>query len=277
MQYGAFMKRLFFLFLVLFFFHPKDLFCADDSLKVDHLPFQIGEDLTFKIRYGFIKAGTALMRIVGMDAYKGKQVIHIQTTAVNVPAFRWIYTVDDVVNVFVDPVNLRPLYFEKKLREGTYKADLYVTYQHEDSLATVEFIRYKDDMKIKKREAVPVRIPADVFDVLSAFYYIRTQELQVGKSIFLTSLEKKKIYDLEIKTHRKETIKVTAGKFRCLVIEPLLKGEGIFKQKGRLLIWLTDDQYKIPIQMTSKIVVGHITTELTKMTGVPEVIPARIK
>lgn len=271
------MKKLFLLLLFLFLVHHSSLWAADDSLQVNALPFKLGEDLTFKIRYGFIKAGTAHMRIVGMDSYKDRPVIHIQTTAVNVPAFRWIYKVDDVVNVFVDPVNLRPLYFEKKLREGTYKADLFVRYQHEDSVAQVEFIRYKDDMKIRKREAVPVRIPANVFDVLSAFYYVRTQDLQVGKSIFLTSLEKKKIYDLEIKTHRKEIIKVTAGKFRCLVIEPLLKGEGIFKQKGRLLIWLTDDQYKIPVQMTSKIVVGHITSELTHMKNVPENIPARIK
>ena len=44
--------------------------------------------------------------------------------------------------------------------------------------------------------------------------------------------------------------------FDVLRIEPLLKGEGIFKQKGRLLVWVTDDEYKIPVQMTSEVAVG---------------------
>ncbi len=250
-----------------------------DSLQADgsNLPFRAGEDLTFKIRYGFIRAGTAHMRILGRETYKGIPAIHIQTVAASARAFNWIYKVHDVVNVMVRATDLLPLYFEKKLREGTYKADLFVRYDRSDSLALVEFIRYKKDMSVRKHEKYPIKIPANVFDVLSAFYYIRTQPLVVGKSFYITSHERKKIYDLEIKVYKKEIISTDAGKFRCLAIEPLLKGEGIFKQKGRLKIWLTDDRYKIPVQMTSAVAVGHITTELTKMAGVPEYIPARIK
>lgn len=271
------MKLVRFIFLFLLLIVSSGVRAQSDSLNTGEPPFRLGEDLTFKIRYGFIKAGTAHMRVVGLEKYKEEPAIHIQTTAESVPAFSWIYSVDDVVNVFVAPSNLRPLYFEKKLREGTYKADLFVKYDPKDSLAMVEFVRYKKDMRVRKREKYPVRIPANVYDILSAFYYLRTQTLEPGKSVYLTSHQKKKIYNLEIKTYRRETIKVQAGKFRCLVVEPLLKGEGIFKQKGRLQIWLTDDQYKIPVQMTSKVVVGHITTELAKMSGVPQVIPARIK
>ena len=238
---------------------------------------QFGEDLTFKIRYGFIKAGIAHMRIVDLINVNDQPQIHIQTTAESIPAFNWIFKVDDVVNVFVDPVKLTPIYFEKKLREGTYKADLRVHYGQSDSTARVEFIRYKKDMSIRKRKQYPVKIPANAFDILSAFYFIRTQDLQVGRSIFLSSHEQKKVYDLEIKVHSRETIKVDAGKFKCLVVEPLLKGEGIFKQKGRLLIWLTDDDLKIPVQMTSAVAIGHITSELTHIKRLDDEIPARIK
>ncbi len=248
---------------------------AADSTRV--LPFSTGEDLTFRIRYGFITAGIAHMRILPAEHKFNQDVWHIQTTAKNVPAFGWIYSVNDVINVLLDPVRLRPLYYEKKLREGTYKADLYVTYEHADSLARVKFIRYNSDMKVKKKEEFPVKIPADAFDVLSAFYYIRTLPLRVGESYYLTGHQKKKVYNLQVKVHRREELEVKAGTFNALVVEPMLKGEGIFKQKGRLLIWLTDDSLHIPIQMTSKVVVGHITSELTDMKGVPKHIPARVK
>ena len=114
-----------------------------------------------------------------------------------------------------------------------------------------------------------------VLDILAAFYYVRTQKLQEGESIYLTNHEKKKVNKLEVRVYKKETVEVEAGKFECLVVEPLLFGEGIFKQKGRLKVWLTNDQYKIPVQMKSKVIVGSITTELTKIEGIPHPIPAQ--
>ena len=68
-----------------------------------------------------------------------------------------------------------------------------------------------------------------------------------------------------------------AGKFKCIKIEPRLKGEAIFKQKGRLWVWVTDDQYKIPVKMDSKVIVGSISTELKSIKNGPAEIPAQIK
>ena len=130
-------------------------------------------------------------------------------------------------------------------------------------------------MKIRKKEEYEVQTPPFILDILAAFYYVRTQDLQVGKSIYLTNHDKKKINKLEVKVYKKETVKVKAGKFECLVVEPLKFGEGIFKQKGRLKVWLTNDQYKIPVQMKSKVIVGSITTELIKIEGISHSIPAK--
>jgi hypothetical protein len=47
------------------------------------------------------------------------------------------------------------------------------------------------------------------------------------------------------------------------VIQPLLKSEGIFARTGDIVIWLTDDDRRIPVQMKSKVVVGSITATLT--------------
>ena len=76
--------------------------------------------------------------------------------------------------------------------------------------------------------------------------------------------------------YKREVIETDAGNFVCFLVEPLLKGEGIFKQKGRLKVWLTDDKFKIPVQMTSEVVVGHITTELEEISGIDERIPSRL-
>jgi hypothetical protein len=50
------------------------------------------------------------------------------------------------------------------------------------------------------------------------------------------------------------------------VVEPVLRiGAGIFQAKGRLLVWLTADDKKIPVLMSSKIVVGSVQARLTGM------------
>lgn len=257
-----------------------DSLATSDSVSVDssaqNTGFVIGEKLTFKLRYGFITAGYAEM-MAGREIYKDSvDAYHFQTKARSAGGFSWIFKVKDVVNSYINPVDFTSIYFEKKLREGSYRADLLTNYLHRDSLAIVKYIRYKSNMKVRTKTTYRVKVPPDVQDILSSFYYIRTQNLEVGKSIFLTNHEKKKVYPLEIRVYKKETVEVKAGKFRCLVIEPLIKGEGLFNKKGRLRVWLTDDKYKIPVQMTTEVVVGHITSELIKIEGIPTPIPAQL-
>ena len=238
--------------------------------------FSLGEILSFKIRYGFVTAGSAVMMVKSVEEKNGRKYYHIQTKARSSSGFDWIYKVRDEVNTFVDFDGLYPLRFEKKLREGSYKADQLVDFFHADSMAKLEYIRYESNMKVSKRRIVEFKIPPFANDILSAFYLIRNQNLEVGKPIYLTASEKDKVYNLKVEVYKKEIIDADAGKFRCFEIEPLLEGEGIFKQKGRLKIWLTDDQYKIPVQMTSEVIVGHITTELTEIQGIKGPIPSRV-
>jgi len=238
--------------------------------------FEVGEKLTFKIRYGFIRAGTATMSVVREMEYGDHPVYQIRTTANSASTFSWIYKVEDVVYSYLDRYGLFSWRFEKRLREGSYYFDLNARYSPEDSLIKVNNIRYDDDMEIKKQEEFELKSSPFIRDVLAAFYFIRSQDLDVGKSIFMSNHDNKKTYDLEVKVYKREVLEVEAGTFRCLFIEPLLQGEGIFKQKGRLKVWVTDDQYKIPVQMTSEVIVGHITTELEKIEGIPNKIPAKL-
>lgn len=251
-----------------------ELFPDFDSANLNSGAFSVGEYLEFKIRYGFIVAGQATMSVKDSIILNGRPVYHIQTTANSVSTFDWIYKVRDEVNSFMDVQGLFSWKFSKKLREGSYKADLNVEYNPYDLFAYVTAIRYKDDKSVKNYK---VKIPPGVRDILAAFYYVRNLDLKVGQSQYLTNHDNKKVYNLEVKVHKEETIDVEAGKFKCLLIEPLLQGEGIFKQKGRLLVWMTNDKYKIPVQMTSEVVVGHITTELMKIKAPGYKITSRIK
>jgi hypothetical protein len=278
-------------------FYPNSVSASTDSLASDNLrqtdttlkilapepvfvypivennAFQIGEKLTFKVRYGFVRAGTATMSVLKETILNERPVYQIQTTAESVSPFSWVYKVDDVVNSFIDKEGLFSWRFEKKLREGSYKIDLLVDYIPKDSLAKIHTIRYKDDIEENRYD---VKVPPFALDVLAAFYFVRTKPLRVGDIVSIINHDNKKVYNLEIHVYMREEIDTAAGTFKCLRIEPQLKGEGIFQQKGRLLVWITDDKYKIPVQMTSEVAVGHITTELEKIEGINHKLPSLI-
>jgi hypothetical protein len=218
---------------------------------VTNQAFGVGERFEFSVGYGMIKAGTAVMEIPEIVKFTGKKCYHIISTAQSNKFFSVFFKVNDKVESLMDVHELYSLRFDKHLREGKFKADISMLFDQENHLA------------IYNNGQDTFSVPAYVQDVLSAFYLVRTRELKVGQSIFVDNHADKKNYPLEVKVLRKERIKVPAGTFDCVVVEPILRASGIFQQKGSLTVWLTDDQVKMPVLMKSKVVIGSISTELT--------------
>jgi hypothetical protein len=218
---------------------------------VTNQAFGVGERFEYSVGYGMIKAGTAVMEIPEIVKFAGKKCYHIISTAQSNKFFSVFFKVNDKVESLMDVHELYSLRFDKHLREGKFKAEISMLFDQENHLA------------IYNNGQDTFSVPAYVQDVLSAFYLVRTRELKVGQSIFVDNHADKKNYPLEVKVLRKERIKVPAGTFDCVVVEPILRASGIFQQKGSLTVWLTDDQIKMPVLMKSKVVIGSISTELT--------------
>ena len=224
-----------------------------DTLKtereVPNLSFGVGERLKFKVRWGPIKAGNATMEIPEIIEYNGRKCFRIVSIAESSKFFSAFFKVRDRVESITDVEGLYSLHFEKHIREGKFQADKSVDFDQQNHLALTD------------KDTIPV--PPFVQDVLSALYYVRTQSLEIGKSIFVDNHTDKKNYPLEVKVLKKERVEVDAGTFDCVVVQPILQAAGVFEQKGTLTVWLTDDQKKMPVLMKSKVMIGSITTELT--------------
>jgi len=216
---------------------------------VENDAFGVGERLSFDINYGFINAGTASMEVARLIEFEGRPCYQIVTRANSNSFFSTFYTVDDRVESIMDALGLFSWRFEKNLREGNYRADQMYAFDQRQN-----FTVYKDDT---------IEVAPWVQDALSVLYYVRTQDLKVGSSIFVDNFTDGKNYKLEVRVLEKENISVKAGNFDCIVVEPLTQSVGVFKHEGRLKVWLTDDRLKMPVLMKSKILVGSISAELT--------------
>jgi len=102
-----------------------------------------------------------------------------------------------------------------------------------------------------------MEIPDITYDLMSAFYFVRTLDLEVGQSIPIPVTVDGKTYSAIVNVLKKEIINTKQGRVECFVVEPNLEGEAIFQQTGDIHIWLADDEYKTPVLMQSKVIFGH--------------------
>ena len=217
---------------------------------IDNVAFGLGEHLKFDITYGFITAGYATMSVDKLIEFENRPCYRIVTTANSNSFFSSFYNVDDRVESIIDAIGLFSWRFEKNLKEGKYRAIRKFSFDQRNHKA-----EYNNDT---------TTVPPYVQDALSVFYFVRTQDLKVGESIFVDHYNDGKLYPMEIKVLKKETITVPAGTFECLVIEPLMQSVGVFKHEGKLKVWLTNDRLRLPVLMKSKVLVGSIAAELTR-------------
>lgn len=221
------------------------------------------EKLTFNIRYGIVSAAEAELytrHILYTDAYHKEPVKALKITSkANTYSFFDVFfkVRDSIISVSEKKTGLA-LYYEKNLREGGYKQRRLHNYDRENKKCIYQ--KWSYGKKEFSTEEVP--ITKDTYDFLGAFYHIRQQKLAVGDTLLMNLSGDGSTFATRIVVHKREIIKTIFGKKYCLKIEPQLAGETIFQNSGRIFIWVTDDEFKIPVQMESEVKFGSFVADL---------------
>lgn len=234
--------------------------------KIQNEAFGVGERLVFDVNYGFINAGEAVMHVAGYDSISNRKCYRVEFTVNSHPSFNWIYRVEDRYLTFIDVDAIVPWKFEQHIREGSYRRDFIAEFDQIRHVATTIEGKYE--------------IPDYVHDIMSAFYYARVLDysnMKIGEGPTLFNFYKDKTHELKVRFLGRQELEVEAGTFNTIVVEPLVKEGGLFKSEGRIVIWLTDDERKIPVRVNTKVVIGSIDTELKQYSGLVGPLRARIK
>ena len=101
----------------------------------------------------------------------------------------------------------------------------------------------------------------------SFLYFLRTIPLDVGETYSFERYFRPDRNPVTIKVLRRERIRVPAGEFDAIVIQPVIKSRGIFSENGHAEVWLSDDENHIMLQMKSG-------SEVRLPQPVPEIVPS---
>lgn len=222
---------------------------------------QVGERLNFSVRWFGMEVGQARSYVSGIEELNGRKVYHIIAEARSNALIDLVYPVRDEHHSFLDVERLHSLRFEKKIKEGRYRADEVYEFDQQNHRA----LYYSRKNKSKKK----MFIAKDVLDELSAAYWFRLQPLNVGVAIHVPVTSDEKNWDLVVSVLRKEKINIKGlGSVDAFKLEPSAHFRGIFIRRGKIQGWISADERRLPLMMKTKIpVLGTITVVWTTNEG----------
>ncbi len=225
--------------------------------KITNESFKAGEKLTYKMHYGVMDAGVATLEVKETDkTINGRPLLHVVGKGKSISTFDWFFKVRDRYESYVDKEGMFPWIFIRRVYEGGFEINQdYTFYQHKKQVNTGE---------------EKVDVPANVQDMLSAFYYARTLDFdnaKVGDEFEIDCIVDGETWPLKIKYKGEDNVKIRKGKFKCLKFVPVIQEGRIWKDEEDLTVWITNDKNKIPLLAKTKILVGSIKMELSDYEG----------
>ena len=220
--------------------------------------FKVGEKLSYSLGWQFMVAGRATLEVLPVEEIDGRPVHSFQLKANTGKIVDRLFKVRDRLSSLAEYDLSRSLGYAKIQREGKTKRDITVDFDWSSMNA-----RYHEAIKGSTRVTPIVE---NTLDPLSAFYFIRSRQFDVGSILKGPLTDGKKCKLAEIKVVARERIKVNGKKYDTFKMVPNLKDVGgVFKKEknAKIYIWVTADHRHIPVRMKSKVAVGSFVAELT--------------
>jgi hypothetical protein len=227
------------------------LMTPGDTTRQVPVPFAIGERLEYDVRFGKLKVGSGRMEVMGVENVRGRDAWH---TVFTVRGGTFFYKVDDRLESWIDTETFASLRHVQDLKEGSRDRER-------------RYEIYPDRLVYTENEGEEKETARDPLDDGSFLYFIRTVPLSVGQTYEFPRYFKPDRNPVRVRVLRKESVKVPAGQFDAVVIQPIIKSKGIFSENGRAEIWLSDDDRRMMVQLKSSLKFGSLNLFLKSYTA----------
>lgn len=230
--------------------------------------FGKGEELTYRVKFGFFTVGKAITRI-------DKRIYQINSQ----PCFRvegigqtadWvsiIKPVKDVFGAYIDTTALQTQVAYRKLQEGDYRLDELTTFNHDERTVEVKVMNRQTGIYENPKQ---YPIPDNAKDIIGGFMLLRQidfTKVHKNDTITIAGFFEDQSYFLKVMYKGKDVISTKPGRIPCHKLVPVMPDNKLFDGENSITVWISDDKNKIPVKMQAKMFVGHTGMELEEFRG----------
>ncbi|MFQ5680190.1 MAG: DUF3108 domain-containing protein [Gemmatimonadota bacterium] len=223
--------------------------------------FPVGERAEYVVTFGPVRVGRGILRVEAIDTVGVRPAYRV---AFELRGGTFFYRVDDRSVSWVAPEPIRSLRFEQRVREGSYRRHRRYTLNHEAGT----YMREDWDGARQRFRAVPVdsfpRMPPAALDEISYLYLVRALPLEVGRTYEFARYFQPDGNPVVLEVLRRETVRVPAGRFRTIVVRPVIRTGGLFAEEGRAEVHLSDDERRVVVLLRTRMRAGEMNLYLRK-------------
>jgi hypothetical protein len=217
--------------------------------------FPNGQTYVFGVEWHFFNAGIARVR---MEPAGAQQKVAAQADSIGV--VNTLYGIHDRFEAYFDPRTFCSQRVVKHSEEGQHKRDTQVRFDYAHRSSVLD----EKNLKTGETKHTDNDIPTCVTDVVTGFYYLAAQPLQLKNSYRFPINDGGKTTEVRALVEAEDQVKVPAGTFQTVrvVAEPTI---GPLKGKGKVWVWFTNDANRTPVQMRAKLGWGTLLFRLQRV------------
>jgi hypothetical protein len=231
-----------------------------------HYPFDAGEKAVYKASWNGIPVATAEISTTS-HMVGGRKFYTVRVEAKTSKILDLFWKMRDTITSTIEAKALAPTRFTFSQRENRKVIDTEARF---DRTAKKWFVHRDERVKVKKYEFDQ---PPNTIDPITAVYLARSQDLEVGNHLYFNIFGGKYRYLLDLEVERRETIQIASGRIDAFKIVPRIKNlmkQGYAQRLNEASAWISADERRIPVMLSSKIFVGNIYIErIDDKVGIP--------
>jgi Protein of unknown function (DUF3108) len=212
--------------------------------------FNVGERLTYEVRFGPVRVGEASMEVLGVEQLRGHDAYHTRFLLRGGTVF---YRVNDRYESWFDARTLESLRYVQQIDQGSYERE--------------RVFEIFPDRRTYTEGATNEQKPsvAEPLDDGSFLYFLRSIPLEVGKTYEFNRYFRPDRNPVRVTVLRREPVQIPAGTFDAIVVQPTIKTTGIFSEGGRAEVWFAADSTRRMLQMKSRLSFGSLNLYLKRV------------
>ncbi|MGS0748866.1 DUF3108 domain-containing protein [Halpernia sp. GG3] len=217
-----------------------------------------GEQLIYRIHYGFLNAGTAKLTSLKTN-YDNVPHFYVKGEGKTTGAVRAFFKVDDIYESFINISTGLPSFYVRNVHEGNYTQHFESVFNHRNQTVILT-----DKENVANGSKI-IKTVKGVQDMLSAFYYLRSLDsllLKPGAVIKINIWIDKSLFPFQLKVMGTEDLKTKFGTVNCLKIIPSVISGRVFKDNESVTMWVTNDQNHLPIALKADLAVGSLKADI---------------
>lgn len=241
----------------------------EDFPEIEYIPFEAGEEIEYKIYYSFFTVGRGHLK-VHKNPYRinNRAAFKVDVRAKTTGMVDWVAKIDDHWGGYIDTASLVPHQAYRFIKEGNYRKNEIVSYDHNSQMLEVKTRGRNDDVY---GNHMYFEFPPQIRDLISGFAYFRSvdfSKLMPNDTIKVPAFFEDTFYNLEIVYLGDETLDLPIGKVRAHKVTPVMPETKIFAGEDSVLGWFSADKNKIPLKINAELYVGSGGIEITSFRNI---------